>query len=534
MSLSDTNNGDSFSLKSTNYRTTEHLSSVEKISEQVVKLTKTIEDLALQANQLDTVEDVMIDVQRRLEVLQTCIDRLKSKLSDPYNKIAHRIVLLNRLKTTCDMLRKIIRVIHLSKRLTQSHLFDGDVSTQAREIIKCSQHISELEVLFASDDNLANITIIQNDVEFVRLSKEKILVISDEMLTSGIEKQDITMVHNALQVYSNLKIIDSKLSSVVEEKVEQCRKVIKDAFDTRTSAPKSQGPGGVVMSITATQNASFRKVLWDKLEDIAQKLSVTFSEVHILYKTLKRKREVINDGNSLAQLASFFNDTVTLLSKEMRKAANDSNMYKETLEKEYPKMLRIFSEFWGKFNNVEDELNIEVLFRDSFCTFENAYVQSSVTRLFDAVNFILADTQCPSTDDIKSVVKNISNELAVASIDKSLHKAVAKNVSKAVQLLVVKFEQLHRVDGDSTQVIGPLTASQTVNALIAHRLYFFKKCLLETLTDGSHGELDHSAIKESLNGTDVLLKNTIEPLLASVQDAIEAIILTIQGENFSG
>ena len=59
-------------------------------------------------------------------------------MTEPYEKILSRTTQLRRLQETCDLLRRIIRIIYLSKRL------HGQLQGGAREITKAAQSLNEL------------------------------------------------------------------------------------------------------------------------------------------------------------------------------------------------------------------------------------------------------------------------------------------------------------------------------------------------------------------------------------------------------
>lgn len=82
--------------------------------------------------------------------------------------------------------------------------------------------------------------------------------------------------------------------------------------------------------------------------------------------------------------------------------------------------------------------------------YEKAYLSKSLARLFDSVNQNFASI--PSTSGIDAVVTVINNEVNLQ--DAILKKLVSRNVSKTINLVCVKAEQLIINDGNSTQVIG--------------------------------------------------------------------------------
>ncbi|KAB1276598.1 Conserved oligomeric Golgi complex subunit 5, partial [Camelus dromedarius] len=77
----------------------------------------------------------------------------------------------------------------------------------------------------------------------------------------------------------------------------------------------------------------------------------------------------------------------------------------------------------------------------------------------------------------------------------------------------VEFLQLS-TQGDASQVIGPLTEGQRRNVAVVNSLYK----LHQSVTKGIHA----------------LMGSAVQPLLTSVGDAVEAIIITMHQEDFSG
>uniref|UniRef100_A0A8C5WM34 Component of oligomeric golgi complex 5 n=1 Tax=Leptobrachium leishanense TaxID=445787 RepID=A0A8C5WM34_9ANUR len=96
------------------------------------------EDLLAQATGIESLEGVLQMMQTRIGALQSAIDRIRAKIIDPYNKIVSRTAQLARLQSACDLLRRIIRILYLSKRL------QGQLQGGSREITKAAQSLSEL------------------------------------------------------------------------------------------------------------------------------------------------------------------------------------------------------------------------------------------------------------------------------------------------------------------------------------------------------------------------------------------------------
>ena len=130
-------------------------------------------------------------------------------------------------------------------------------------------------------------------------------------------------------------------------------------------------------------------------------------------------------------------------------------------------------------------------------------------------------------------MRHISSELRLSSNDPLLCRAVAKNITKTINVFVVKCEQLISVDGNSTQVIGALTQSQRLNATIVDRLHVFQLKLKSFLISLNGPSDCLKLVEQSLSCIENLIINIMNPIINSVMDAIEAILLTMHSENYN-
>ena len=69
------------------------------------------------------------------------------------------------------------------------------------------------------------------------------------------------------------------------------------------------------------------------------------------------------------------------------------------------------------------------------------------------------------------------SELNVSSVDHKLSITVARNVAKTVKLFCVKSEQNLCVDGEASQVIGPVTSGQVRNVTVVNTLVHFHQAV---------------------------------------------------------
>uniref|UniRef100_A0A3Q1CJX5 Conserved oligomeric Golgi complex subunit 5 n=1 Tax=Amphiprion ocellaris TaxID=80972 RepID=A0A3Q1CJX5_AMPOC len=516
------------------------------------------EDLLAQATGIESLEGVLQMMQTRISALQAAVDR--TKIVDPYNKIVARITQLARLQVACDLLRRIIRILYLSKRL------HGQLQGGSREITKAAQSLNELDYLSQGVD-LSSIEVIENDLLLISRARLEVENQAKRLLEQGMEIQNPTQVGTALQVFYNLGSLRETISTVVEGYRTTIQDNITSAIDIKglTQPVSSRGAPGRAVLPTPGNTAAFRAALWTNLEKLMDQICAACRQVQHLQKVLMKKRdpvshvcfidEIIKDNANVYIFFQIYHLCLFL-------PFLASSFLKQAFEGEYPKLLRLYNELWRRlqqysaslqgtltssggvdaslditatetdnqdlFTHGKQNYNPEKALKDSLQPYEAAYLSKSLSRLFDPINLVfpMGGRNPPSNDELDSIIKTISSELNVASVDLNLSLAVAKNAAKTVQLFCVKSEQLLCTQGDASQVIGPLTEGQRRNVAVVNSLY----------------RLQQAVAKDSLcfsfcfpiQAVQALMSSAVQPLLQSVKDSIEAIIITLHQEDFSG
>uniref|UniRef100_A0A2K6TIK9 Conserved oligomeric Golgi complex subunit 5 n=1 Tax=Saimiri boliviensis boliviensis TaxID=39432 RepID=A0A2K6TIK9_SAIBB len=498
------------------------------------------EDLLAQATGIESLEGVLQMMQMRIGALQGAVDRIKAKIVDPYNKIVARTAQLARLQVACDLLRRIIRILNLSKRL------QGQLQGGSREITKAAQSLNELDYLSQGID-LSGIEVIENDLLFIARARLEVENQAKRLLEQGLETQNPTQVGTALQVFHNLGTLKDTITNVVDGYCATLEENINSALDVKVLTQPSQsalrgGPGRSTMP-TPGNTAALRASLWTNMEKLMDHIYAVCGQVQHLQKVLAKKRdpvshicfieEIVKDGQPEI-FYTFWNSVTQTLSSQFHMATNSSMFLKQAFEGEYPKLLRLYNDLWkrlqqygqniqGNFNAsgttdlyvdlqlMEDDAqdifipkkpdyDPEKALKDSLQPYEAAYLSKSLSRLFDPINLVFppGGRNPPSSDELDGIIKTIASELNVAAVDTNLTLAVSKNVAKTIQLYSVKSEQLVV----SSQSSFPPAAEQTIIS--------------------------------ALKAIHALMENAVQPLLTSVGDAIEAIIITMHQEDFSG
>uniref|UniRef100_A0A4W6EY03 Conserved oligomeric Golgi complex subunit 5 n=1 Tax=Lates calcarifer TaxID=8187 RepID=A0A4W6EY03_LATCA len=533
------------------------------------------EDLLAQATGIESLEGVLQMMQTRISALQAAVDRIRTKIVDPYNKIVARITQLARLQVACDLLRRIIRILYLSKRL------QGQLQGGSREITKAAQSLNELDYLSQGVD-LSGIEVIENDLLLISRARLEVENQAKRLLEQGMEIQNPTQVGTALQVFYNLGSLRETIGSVVGGYRTTIQDNITSALDIKglTQPTNPRGAPGRAVLPTPGNTAAFRAALWTNLEKLMDQICAACRQVQHLQKVLMKKRdpvshvcfidEISKDGQPDI-LYNFWTDVTNTLSEEFHRATEASFFLKQAFEGEYPKLLRLYNELWRRlqqystslqgaltssggmdaslditatetdsqdlFTHGKQDYSPEKALKDSLQPYEAAYLSKSLSRLFDPINLVfpMGGRNPPSNDELDSIIKTISSELNVASVDPDLSLAVAKNAAKTVQLFCVKSEQLLCTQGDASQVIGPLTEGQRRNVAVVNSLYRLQQAVAKIISGlGFCPPAAAEALSSSLEGVQALMSSAVQPLLQSVSDSIEAIIITLHQEDFSG
>uniref|UniRef100_A0A8C1QCQ8 Conserved oligomeric Golgi complex subunit 5 n=1 Tax=Cyprinus carpio TaxID=7962 RepID=A0A8C1QCQ8_CYPCA len=499
------------------------------------------EDLLAQATGIESLEG-----NTSLSALQfqiTIISCIETKIVDPYNKIVARTAQLARLQVILLLLylRRVSVTLYLSHTLKNQQ--------------KC--FVLSLADYLSQGVDLSGIDVIENDLLFISRARLEVENQAKRLLEQGMEIQNPSQVGTALQVFYNLGNLRETIRSVVDGYRTSVQENVVNALDIKvlTQPANTRGAPGRAVMPTPGNTAAFRAALWTNLEKLMDQICAACGQVQHLQKVLTKKRdpvshvcfidEIIKDGQPDI-LHTFWSSVTQTLSEELQKATAASTFLKQALEGEYPKLLRLYNELWKRlqqysasiqgalvssgagldvelpvsehdaedlFTRTKPDYDPEKDLKDSLQPYEAAYLSKSLSRLFDPINLVFPQggRNPPSNDELDSIIKTIASELNVASVDSGLTIAVAKNAAKTVQLFCVKSEQLLCTQGDASQVIGPLTEGQRRNIAVVNSLF----------------RLQQAVAKVRTPSVQALMGSAVQPLLNSVTDSVEAILITI-------
>ncbi|XP_011869002.1 PREDICTED: conserved oligomeric Golgi complex subunit 5 [Vollenhovia emeryi] len=485
------------------------------------------EDLLSQATWVEKLEGVLFIMQSHIQSLLSAVERLRGKIIDPFNRIEMQTIVLARLHETSDLLRRVSRMQHLSKRLNSQM----SSITQGPDIVKAANSLHELEQLMA-DTDLNGLDVIADDQQAIKAQRATVQRIATHTLTQGLQTMDRAKVSTAVQVFQNLGIIGSAVDTTIESTLADIERISTESLDvslvTNQDFGKRGAPGRAAIPSPGS-SGNLRTRIWENLERLFQDTLYT----HCLQIELLQRVLLEHHTQGFHDLSEKFWDKVNaVLAKVLIERAQGSSFVKQALEGEYPKFLRIFLDLSKRLKERSHSIGIYSIDHNVLLPFENAYLSRSVSRLLDPVHNMFSGEGLPTHDEIDSLIRMITNELSVSLVDDGLSTVVSRNVGKAIRLFCLKCEQSVVTGGEASQVIDSPTTGQQANVTLANLLHYLSSQTNRVIANLAGGLPSEGSvvISTALKETDELTKNLLAPLLSSVSDAIESIILTMHDD----
>ncbi|KAJ1561920.1 Conserved oligomeric Golgi complex subunit, partial [Cladochytrium tenue] len=228
-----------------------------------------------------------------------------------------------------------------------------------------------------------------------------------------------------------------------------------------------------------------------------------------------------------------------------------STHFQQMLQVGYPKFLRLFQDFSSRFvtaspttggssgSTPEASGSDSSVLLKSLSVFETAYLRESFSRLLDPINLAFPDRPLggirptPSRDDVDKILRACSRELEISKFDAMLSKAVARNVSKAINMYAVRCEQIAATDASAYPTLGVASApaSLVLNVEIVNCLWHLADGLWK-LRDDFDSEDVSRTLEDATEQLHRLIFNIIEPILSHIVREVEGSILKIHSEDF--
>ncbi|GAA5826357.1 hypothetical protein JCM5353_004728 [Sporobolomyces roseus] len=579
---------------------------VEDLNRQLKgEITKHHGSLLLQAASLGGIEGDLGEVRRGLKEVEGGVSRLKRKIATPHEALSSSLLLMTRLRRAASLARRAQRFVVLARRLegqmgeidgsfqenglrSSVGVSEGERGTERREraMAEAALTLAEIETLLtagegieqASDDPEAllpirTLHVVENNLSSVELARERVV---EEMQTSvqrGLTDLDQPLLASSLQTSYNLSVLPSLVDSLVEDLNTLVYRKVKAAFDMTSLAreigsketPSNAASAFVYKSRTRnepTQNnlQLWNSTMWNRLENLIDDMGNICIKVYTLEKVLRLKKDQTTQTSFLDEAMAVLDNKPSVLfwtslaqafETQAKEAVRSSTFIQTTLSTGYPRLLRLFQEFFSKIAVHTDTVYTlshqspeTVLVLRSIQPFETLYLTRSTNRLSDSVSsafsissslaasFTSRPPSAPTANEGLATARAIVNELDAARFDPLLVKAVAKGAGRGVENFIQRAEALIAHDHSATSLLGPLaTPSQHNNADLTSSLYHLWHPLDRALQD--HTESVREVLRPTIDRLRASYLAIVNPLIMSIRREFSALLARMHRVDYS-
>ncbi|KAI8823667.1 Golgi transport complex subunit 5-domain-containing protein [Fimicolochytrium jonesii] len=510
------------------------------------------EDLLQQVSGLSDIEGILASVKQGVHSLNTSLHRVRDKVLTPYQDMQDRTLQLERIQTTAEILRRLIRFMYLLRRL------DVQLPGGERELPKAALTVCEL-IEIAQDPELDGIDIVDAEKPGVMQAKQKITTDGEELLHRGMAMQNQTDIAAGLQVFFNLNQLAAETKTVCDGMLHAITQEMQMALDPvavnreiKESSPPRRNvgsPAAIVQAVTPVK-------LWTRVEHLMDVIYDNANKVYQMYRVLKRKKDSathklfadeVAEGLESDLLDYFWRGLSTSFERELRLGTKSSQGLLHEFQTGYPRLLRLVHNVFTRLSvangadfSSDGQIPDSILVLQSLSPLETSYLSRSLSRLLEPINAAFPDRiglairMPPSRDDVDKVIRTLGSELEAAKFDPHLLQAVARNASKAIKMYWTKCEQYCNVDANLQQIVtaGTATHGQLLVIESINCLWYMQDGVYKVLTEFSGSGLDDT-FNEILKGISRALQGMVEPLFSQITREFESSILKIHKEDLA-
>lgn len=493
---------------------------VNKLAKGIDKLNKSLEqqvllkhnDLLTQASHITDLETSLASVQSQVQSLLHGAEKLQERVHTPYESLENQTLMLERVQTTCNLLRHSSKILSLWNKLV---LIKDNPAKEAAILFELNELIS--------DYDFEGINILKDVLKEVKERKSALLESSTSLLQSSLLTGDKVKLLQCFKVFHNLQCTNEQIQNTAQTILEDLRKEINTALNVQLVSieVKKSSSGRVAPGKANIMNIQDLKVkLWDNIDKLFK--------VHMYNGCLKvmMLQNVVNElhaiGNFRNITKNFWSDLCTIFSKELERSNSTVN---QSVEIDYPKLLRNFNDLLSRLKCKDLELK-----RSCLKKWENSFLSNSLGKLLEPVRSMWHLNQVPNTDQIDNAVRVIAEALSISLGDKQLSISLANSVVKSVKQMKLETEQRISMDSDVAQIIEPPTSSQQKNADLCNALYYFSSQIKRVLVNMNSMLPVESIeiVQESLK--DISSSPVLQLFAASIENSLQIILMTMHDE----
>ncbi|GAA5906661.1 hypothetical protein JCM5296_006448 [Sporobolomyces johnsonii] len=580
---------------------------VEDLNRQLKgEITKHHSSLLLQAASLGGMEGDLSEVRRGLAEVEGGVSRLKRKIASPHQALSSSLLLLTRLRRAASLARRAQRFVHLARRLEgQMAEFDGtagdnglrssvgpsggeEKGTERREraMAEAALTLAEIETLLTASDGvepadddpeallpIRSLAAVESNIPAVELSRRRVVEEMETSVQHGLTELDHPLLASSLQTGHNLSVLPSLVDSLVGDLNNLVYRKVKACFDMGSLAREMVGKDTPTNAASAfvyksrTRNEptqatmpQWAAAMWTRLENLIDDMGNICIKVYTLEKVLKLKKDQSTQTSFLDEAMTVLDNKPSVLfwttlaqafETQAKEAARSSAFIQSMLSTGYPRLLRLFQEFFSKIAVHTDTVYTltqqspeTVLALRAIQPFETLYLTRSTNRLNEAVSsafsvssslassFSSRPPSVPTANEGLAAARAVVNELDAARFDPLLVKAVATGASRAVDVFVQRTESLIAHDHSATSLLGPLaTPSQHQNADLASSLYHLWSPLDRALAE--HTESVREVLRPSVDRLRSTYLGIANPLIMAIRREFSSLLARMHRVDYS-
>ncbi|KAG6820510.1 hypothetical protein H0H93_015983 [Arthromyces matolae] len=408
------------------------------------------------------------------------------------------------------------------------------------------------------DVPLRSISAVAGHVPFIEHAKAKITNEMESMVLSGLATLNQSLLASSLQTAYNLRVLPQLVQNLISDLSHAVEDRIRNAFDLNKiskevlakdamGSPLPQSPptyrSRVRTEPTNVTAPQFTATLWSRLETLIEDM------VYTLEKVLKLKKDAVTQALFLDEAmkilenkpsATFWTSLCQSLEKYSREAAKSSSFIQQTLSSGYPKLLRLFHEFFAKIAVHTDTVYgptyqspEAVLVLRALSSFETSYVSRSSNKLNEAVAqaFSGGVRAPPGATEGVNMARTVINELDSARFDPLLVRSVAKITSVSITNFLSRINSLAVRDRSAVSLSAPTaTPQQVLNTQLITCLY---QCWLKLDTlKTDHTEAVFSLLRPAIENVYKAYEQLMDPLMTAIRRELSAIIAKLHRIDF--
>ncbi|ETW80568.1 hypothetical protein HETIRDRAFT_476235 [Heterobasidion irregulare TC 32-1] len=398
-------------------------------------------------------------------------------------------------------------------------------------------------------------------IPFIDSSRARVTADMESMVLTGLTEINQSLLASSLQTAHNLRVLPQLVQNLVSDLTDAVESRIRSAFDvsriskeliSKESAPSSLAyKSRVRMEPTNLTAPQWTNALWARLTSLIEDLTSACIKVYTLEKVLKRKKDPVSQAMFLDEAmklledkpsSTFWGSLGQTLEKQCRDGAKTSTFLQQTLSTGYPRLLRLFHDFFSSIAVHTDTVYTStyqspetILVLHALGTFESLYLSRASARLTESVGhaFHGGARTPPTAADGVAFARALANELDAAKFDPLLVRALAQqHVRGALEMALARADAMVVRDRSATALAGPAaTAAQIGNAAAATFLYHVW-VRVEKLEE-EYPEAVYEVLRPAVKDLGDAFGRIVEPLLGVVRRELSAIIAKLHKIDFA-